>query len=94
MCSVKRTQKNFLKTLKSNFNSSRQVLKKFFFGCAAWLMGPQFPNQGLNPSLNPGHGSESPESTRPPGDSLTITFKIWWCSVLGTKGPWNWVWSL
>ena len=27
-------------------------------GCAAWLAGSQFPKQGLNP----GHGSESPES--------------------------------
>ena len=30
----------------------------FFFGCAAWLVGFQFPNQGLNPSQS----SESPES--------------------------------
>ena len=30
----------------------------FFFGSAPRLMGSQFPDQGLNP----GHGSESPES--------------------------------
>ena len=30
----------------------------FSFGCATWLVGFQFLDQGLNP----GHGSESPES--------------------------------
>ena len=28
------------------------------FGCATWLVGSQFPDQ----RLNPGHGSERPES--------------------------------
>ena len=38
----------------------------FFFGCAAWIAGSQFPKQGLNS----GHGSESPES-QPPGHGGT-----------------------
>ena len=39
------------------FSSSAQ-LKIFFFDCAMWLMGSQFPDQGLNL----GHSSKNPES--------------------------------
>ena len=34
------------------------IVNFFFFGCAAWLTGSQFPNQGLNPA----HDNESTES--------------------------------
>ena len=44
---------------KVNLNSCPQVPLLFcfffFFGFAVWLVGPQFPDQGLNPS----HSSES-----------------------------------
>ena len=34
-----------------------KFLNFLFFGCAAWLAGSEFPDQGLNP----GHCSESAE---------------------------------
>ena len=46
---------------KVNLNSCPQVpllfclFFFFFFGFTVWLVGPQFPDQGLNPS----HSSES-----------------------------------
>ena len=57
--------------LYSSFSSLSPPLFLFFFsfGCAALLAGSQFPNQGLNP----GQGSESPES-KPLGHQGTPPF--------------------
>ena len=57
--------------LYSSFSSLSPLLFLFFFffGCAALLAGSQFPNQGLNP----GQGSERPES-KPLGHQGTPPF--------------------
>ena len=56
-----------------------------FFGHATWLVGSQFPDQGLNPA----HGNESPESWplghqgTPHPCLLILPLCIWakWCST-------------
>ena len=48
------------------FQQSLKVSFFFFFGCALWLVGSQFPNQGSSPS--PWHWRHRVLTTGPPGN--------------------------
>lgn len=55
--------------------------------------GASVPQPGFEPQFEPWpwHESRNPLGHQ---ETLTITLKIWWWSVFGTKGVWSWVWNL
>ena len=57
------------------------------FGCAIWLVGSKFPDQGSNPG--PRHWKHRVLTTGPPGNSRHLLFFPAPSPVLSTWGSWT-----